>query len=178
MENYKGAAPSTHCAQAQFGASFLIMHSDSELDEIGTLEMGHSLISSLVCLDLSLVRLPSTARFARTLRCAHSLASELGETVEFFFNFEDVLNHCVMVSSFSMLLKISNFAIQSAITLSRVITRILFHHHDDDSDQRTDGSTSLSLILAYSLFMHLNSNSTQYELSTLSVFGFNSTCQK
>ena len=51
--------------------------SDSGDLKIRTLVMGHSLIRSLVRPRRSLVRLLRTARFARTLRCAHSLAPEL-----------------------------------------------------------------------------------------------------
>ena len=49
-------------------------HGDLEQPKIGKLVMGHSLVRSLVRSHRSLVRSHRTARFARALRCAHSLA--------------------------------------------------------------------------------------------------------
>ena len=80
-------------------------HSDSELLEIETLELGHLLVRSLVPLHRSLIRLPRTARFARARSAALicSLARSLTRfqahgTVESSY-FQSVLNHCARLGS-------------------------------------------------------------------------------
>ena len=50
------------------------VHCGPEQPRIQTALLGHSLVRSLVRSHRSLVRLLQTARFARALRCAHSLA--------------------------------------------------------------------------------------------------------
>ena len=54
---------------------------DSDKPVIGTLELGHSLVRSLVRSHRSLIRLLRTARFTRALRCAHSFPSSWDNVV-------------------------------------------------------------------------------------------------
>ena len=79
----------------EFATSNMIsmLHSDPECLEIATLVMGHSLVRSLVRSHRSLVRLLRTARFARALRCAHSLPSSWDSGI-FLSDFQSVLDHC------------------------------------------------------------------------------------
>ena len=57
------------------------VHSGPEQPRIQTAKLGHSLVRLLVRSHCLLVRLLRTARFARALRCAYSLARSLAHFV-------------------------------------------------------------------------------------------------
>ena len=84
----------TQAWRNQPSASLRSPHSDSGDHKIGMLVMGHSLIGSLVRSHRSLVRFLRTARCARAVRCAHSLAPELVGQWNILSNFQGVQNRC------------------------------------------------------------------------------------
>ena len=57
------------------------MHCGPDQTKTQTKVLGHSLVRSLVCSHCSLVHLRRTTRFARALRCTHSLARSLTSVI-------------------------------------------------------------------------------------------------